>query len=180
MSTKGFIALAIVGVIIALFMIFGFSVIGAGNNAIEKEENIEENLANISITKNKANDVLVLISEALDDSNARYLEVMTAITDARSDEATVETVNLAIDVIMEAYPEGDANNAVLYDNYMTAIRLEAESLARYREAYNAAVRDYNAYVRKFPKSLYLDIYGYRVIDYDYITIPNSQSDGPLD
>ena len=182
MSKLGFGLLIGFGSFVLLVFIAFIVIAGTRDHVIELEEHTQDAWVSISTTKTSANNQLELISEAIDESNERYIEVMTAIANARNSEdgPTAESVGVVIDLIVEAYPEGDANNADLYENYMNTIRLEANNLARYREAYNDAVKEYKVYTRKTFPSIILGIIGYEVVDYEYLIIPDDVSNGPLD
>lgn len=143
---------------------------GANNRAISLEEKIELNASNIDVQRKAAINKLNGLGDALDSSNARYTEVMTAITNARQDDSTVADVQLAIDVVMEAYPEGDANNEALYTTFMNEIIIINNKIAGYREVYNADVREYRMHFRKFPNSMILSIMGIEMRDFDYIEV----------
>ena len=162
-----FIFVAIVLFIIAIGSSIVGGTIGANNHAIELEEKINESLSNIDTNKRKAISQLNLIADSIDSSDAQYLEVIEAITDARTSDLAPDEVGIAISVIMEAYPD-EPGNASLYKEQITSIRIATEELFRYRELYNSDVKEYKNYTRKIVKKIFLSFSGYETIDYEYL------------
>lgn len=179
MSKGGFIALAIVLFVLVFGGLIIGGIIGTNNHAIELEEKIEESIGNIGINKTKALSQLTLIAEAIDSSDEQYLEVIAAIADARDSDAAPEQVQLALNVIMEAYPD-EPGNASLYKEQITAITVATEELFRYRALYNSDVKEYNTYTRKFPNTIYLSITGYEVLDYEYLESTFDETNSDID
>ena len=48
------------------------------------------------------------------------------------------------------------------------------TIANYRNNYNAQVKKYNKYIRKFPNSLILSMLGYKILEEDYLSYEASQ------
>jgi LemA protein len=68
--------------------------------------------------------------------------------------------------VAEAYPDLKANEN--YKELMNELSITENLIAEYRSNFNAQVRSYNRYVRKFPTRIFLDMLGYEVQDYKYL------------
>ena len=54
-----------------------------------------------------------------------------------------------------------------YKQFMNEIATTENLLAQYKQAYNASVKNYNRYVKKFPNKQFLGLIGYEVVSYEY-------------
>lgn len=168
MKKGGFITLIAVGVLALAAIGFVGGGVGTKNTAISYEEKIGESLSNIEVERKSAVNKLTLMESALDSSNAQYDKVIAAIAAARgtTDSSAVTT---AVNLIVEAYPE-NLGNQELYKTYMNEIIIINDSIGNYRELYNSDVKEYKIYCRKFPNSMFLSIFGYDTVDYNYLTV----------
>lgn len=73
---------------------------------------------------------------------------------------------MAIAAVSEAYPELKSNEN--YKELMNELSITENLIAEYRSNYNAQVKEYTRYIRKFPARLFLDILGYESQEYDYL------------
>ena len=161
----GIIAVSIVAIIF-LFMCIAN---GPKNHAIDLEESISTAKADITIVEKKRNELLPTLADCVKEYDKHEYETLMAIIEARGNNSdqTVNEVNQIISVVAEAYPELKSNEQ--YKSLMESIELNENNIARYRENYNSLVKQYNAYVRNFPNSMFLGTTGYETIKYESLS-----------
>jgi LemA protein len=165
---KGWI---IAGVIVAVLFFFAIWMAGTYNSLVTKDEEVGKAWANVQSAYQRRADLIPnLVSTVKAYSNYEG-SVLTEITQARAGLMNAKTpadlqaadanLNSALSrllVVVENYPNLKAN-----ENYLslqdelagTENRVKTE-----RDLYNAAVKDYNINVRRFPSNLIAGWFGF--------------------
>jgi LemA protein len=158
----------IIGIIVAILLVFIPIFSGTYNRVVTLEENVNTSVSNISKEEQRRVDLFNNLVDAVE--NARDFEQATLIqlTEARgqANQGNVEEAMLTIAAVVEAYPE--IKSIALYDKAMTEFSVTENRLAGYREQYNTDVRSYNRKVRSFPSNLVLAVMGYDKQDFKYL------------
>ena len=63
-----------------------------------------------------------------------------------------------------------------YKNLMTEISLTENHLAQHKKAYNAFIKDYKKHCRSFPACMFLSMFGYEIINFEYYAADESVND----
>ena len=147
------------------------------NHVVGLEEQINTAAANIETQEKRRVDLVYNLVDAVESYNAHEKETMTAIVAARSaaDAGNVEEAQVTIQALAEAYPELKSNEN--YKTLMTELSMTENLIAEQRSNYNAQVKSYNRYVRRFPANILLNIMGYEPIDVNYLEF-EAPSDAP--
>ncbi|HBL67647.1 MAG TPA: LemA family protein, partial [Firmicutes bacterium] len=153
-----------VGIIVLLAIIFVSQYIGIRNHIVTADEGINGAWAQVDNVLQRRADLIPNLVATVKGYAAHESEVFTAIADARSKMAGAGTIDEKAEaatefegalsrllVVIENYPQlkADASFIRLQDELAgTENRLTVE-----RMRYNDLVRDYNAYIRRFPQSI---------------------------
>ena len=167
---------AIVAVIIAGI----FIVQGSQNKAIGLEENVETAKADVDTQLQRRYNVLTELAECVKQYDEHEYETLLAAIEARGaniSESEADNVVAQINAVAEAYPELKANEN--YKQFMTEIATTENLIARYKQAYNQSIKDYNRYVKAFPHRQFLNTTGYEVQSYEYYKTDKTDSE-PID
>lgn len=176
MSRKGFIVLAVSGIFVALVFIFIAIGAGAYNRAITLEENISEATSSVDVARVAAKNKLEAIEGSIEVGMNYYQDIIDAIAEARSSDWDVEQVGVALNVIMEAYPDPAVAPELIRDQ-LTEIAFSHNAIRAERDLYNALVKEYNVHFRKFPNNIILNIMGLDKQDFSFIEFSDDVIDG---
>ncbi len=163
LKPKGILGIVVIVVVIAL-VIFGIWMITAYNSLVTQEETIDSQWAQVSNEYQRKIDLIPQLVEVVEDYQefeASTLENVTALRtqwmEAKTTEAQVNASTeldkalLEVYLTYEAYPylqSIEAVSSLMYTMEGTENRITVE-----RMRYNEDVRDYNADVRSFPRSI---------------------------
>ena len=170
---KGLIAGGIVvGVIVVVIMMFA----GTYNGLVNKEEEVEGKLADISVQLERRADLIPNLVSTVKGYAAHEQEVIDSVTEARENlvnadsaedmaeansELTTALNNLL--VIVENYPDLKANtNFIQLQDELAGTE---NRIAVARNDYNAAVKSYNKTIKSFPKNILAGMFGFEEKEY---------------
>lgn len=159
---------AIIGVILAIILIFIGIVSSYRNRAISLEESVKTSLSNISKEEQRRVDLFNNIVDAVKSYNKFEESTLAKITEARAqaNSGKIENAQLTIQSVVENYPQLKSQ-----ENYKTAqleFSITENRLASYREQYNNEIKEYNKNIRSFPANLWLGISGYEPQKFEYL------------
>ena len=160
---------------VALMMVF--AVQDSGNKAIGYEESVETAKADVDTQLQRRYNVLTELAECVKQYDKHEYETLTAVIEARGaniSESEAEEVVAQINAVAEAYPELKSQEN--YKQFMTEIATTENLIAQYKQAYNASIKSYNRYVRKFPSRQFLSLIGYEVQQYEYYSTDKTDSE----
>src|SRR3984885_2316095 len=165
------IALGVVGLLIVVLLFIGGSYIGAKNQMVAKDQNVQAAFSEIDVNLQRRADLIPnLVATVKGYANVEE-SILTAIANARAVLMTAKTpdeklaandrLNVALLPLMrmqESYPQLKSN-----DQFM---RLQDElagtenRIAVSRRRYNAAIEDYNVFIQQFPNSIWAGMAGF--------------------
>ena len=175
---KNYKTLLLTGAAIAAVLIMiVFAVQSSGNKAIGYEESVETAKSDIDTQLQRRYNVLTELAECVKQYDKHEYETLTAIIEARGSNITdseAEEVVAQINAVAEAYPE--LQSQANYKTFMYEIATTENLIAQYKQAYNASIKSYNRYVRKFPSRQFLSLIGYEVQQYEYYSTDKTDSE----
>lgn len=168
--------LIILGVIALVVIILVSSISSTYNSLVSLETEVETKQAQISTQLQRRSDLIPNLVNTVKGYAAHENEVYTAIADARSKLAGADTVEELSEadsqlssalsrllVVVENYPQLKAS-----ENFI-ALQDQLEGtenrIATARNDYNAAAKEYNAKIRKFPSNIFAGLFGFEKVDY---------------
>lgn len=164
------------GVVALVVIILISSIVGSYNGFVEKQTAVESQFAQVQNVLQRRSDLIPNLVNTVKGYTAHENEVYTAISDARAKLAGANTVeeateaNSALDsalsrllVIVENYPDLKANQNFI--GLQDELAGSESRIAKERKNYNEAVQDYNASIRKFPKSIIAGLFGFDKADF---------------
>lgn len=169
------LGIIIIAVILAVVVLCVFSVQGSQNKAFSLEEQVNAADSDIKVQEKRRIDLIYNLVDCVQQYDQHEAETLTAIVQARQVDGDIQAASTAIMAVAEAYPDLKANEN--YKELMNELSITENLIAEYRSNFNAQVRSYNRYVRKFPTRIFLDMLGYEVQDYKYLDY-NAPVDAP--
>ncbi len=170
---KGLIILI---VIIAIFAIFGFSLVGSYNGFVSKQETVNQSYAQIQTQLQRRADLIPNLVNTVKGYASHEKEVLQGIADARARLAGAQTpkeaanadaqLNTALSrllVVVENYPNLKADRE--FTQLMDELAGTENRIATARRDYNTVVQDYNQQVKKFPGVIIARLFGFNEKDY---------------
>lgn len=155
---------AIVGV--GLMALCG--VMSSKNGAINLEETVKTAASDIDgkLTNrfNKFKELAQCVKKYDEHEYKTLVEVITARGKNMSGDEAKQCI-ASFSRVEERYP--DLKSQANYKHLMNDISITENSLEQVRKAYNASVREYSFYCRKFPTSIFLGMTGYEVQKFKY-------------
>ena len=169
----------IIGVgVIAVILLCVFGIQSSQNKAIALEESAKAAMTDIRTLEKKRFDLVPNLADAIKSYDKHEAETLMAVVNGRSGntDADMEEVKLAIDAVVEAYP--DLESSDLYGEFMNELSVTENSIVEHRKAYTKEVANYNRYVKKFPTRIFLDWTGYEVKEFEELNFENNSVDAP--
>jgi len=160
------LGIIIIVVILAVIVLCVFAVQGSQNKAFSLEEQVNAADSDIKVQEKRRIDLIYNLVDCVQQYDQHEAETLTAIVQARQVDGDIQAASTAIMAVAEAYPDLKANEN--YKELMNELSITENLIAEYRSNFNAQVRSYNRYVRKFPTRIFLDMLGYEVQDYKYL------------
>lgn len=164
----GFIVL---GVIVALAIILGISLVGAYNGFITKNTAADTQWAQVETQYQRRFDLIPNLVRAAEAVMEQEKEVFTALADARArysgagtpDEKAqaatqVEGALSRLLVVVENYPQLNSSQNVL--NVQAELAGTENRISVERGRYNETVQDYNLAVKRLPGALIAGLFGF--------------------
>lgn len=161
---------AVVGIIV------GF-VVGTYNGLLSGQANVEEAWSNVEVYQQRRADLIPNIVNTVKGYSDYEQETLTAVTEARNAFNNAQSVNeqveasnqmesaldIWVNAVTEAYPELKANEQ------FTALNDELTGsenrIATARKDYNSAAKSYNVEIKKFPKVIIANLFGFESFNY---------------
>lgn len=145
----------VVGIIAAIFLFITLLSMSINNSAVNKEEAIYGAKSDIQVREKRRHDLLLGMANVLEE-NMRYEEgVLTKITELRTaiDNAELGKADTILKFFVENYPTLGANEQ--FKNLMLEYSITENMIKEAREYYNDSVKDYRAFVRRFPNRIFI-------------------------
>lgn len=166
---------ALLGVL-AVGMFVGIPMVSTYNGLVTEQSNVENAWANVDSKLQRRYDLIPNLVNAVKGSMAQEKEIFTAIAEARSEIGGATNTNEKIEAnakleksvtnllaVVENYPELKSNDNV--QGLMTELAGTENRISVERDRYNEAVRDYNNKTKKFPTSMFANMFGFEEVEY---------------
>lgn len=167
-------------VIVVLGIIVYSLTVGFNNTAIEKQEDARLAWANVESSYQRRNDLITNLVNTVQGAADFERGTLTDVIEARSraTQVTVDPTNITPEqlaqfqqaqsgvssalsrllVTVERYPDIKANQNFL--QLQSQLEGTENRINVARDRYNASVREYNTYIRKFPNSIFAGMFGF--------------------
>ncbi|MEP6262905.1 MAG: LemA family protein [Gillisia sp.] len=167
-------------VIVVLGIIVYSLTVGFNNTAIEKQEDARLAWANVESSYQRRNDLITNLVNTVQGAADFERGTLTDVIEARSraTQVTVDPANITPEqlaqfqqaqsgvssalsrllVTVERYPDIKANQNFL--QLQSQLEGTENRINVARDRYNASVREYNTYIRKFPNSMFAGMFGF--------------------
>lgn len=186
MDKKVFSVVLVVGILI----VTSFLVVLSYNGMVSKSQTVDQNLSQIKNRYKTKLDILPPMLYVVNNYTIYESGLLTDITKLRTQwmnaylngNSTAQLANISdlldnnlnlIVVTWENYPDLKANT--LMSQYMGEIVDLNEQLSYARAQYNAAVRDYNTYIKSIPNNLLAGSFGYSQRSYWGTELPDGET-----
>lgn len=166
---------ALLGVL-AVGMFIGIPMVSTYNGLVTEQSNVENAWANVDSKLQRRYDLIPNLVNAVKGSMAQEKEIFTAIAEARSEIGGATNTNEKIEAnakleksvtnllaVVENYPELKSNDNV--QGLMTELAGTENRISVERDRYNEAVRGYNNKTKKFPTSMFANMFGFDEVEY---------------
>ena len=174
---------AVLGIFILLVIIFASSLIGSYNKMVKLDENVKEKWSQVENVYQRRYDLIPNLVEIVKGYAKHEKETFLAVTEARSKaggtfniskevlndpkmfqkfQAAQSTLGGALQrllVVMERYPDLKANQNFL--SLQDQLEGTENRIAVERKRFNHASRDFNTYIKQFPRIFIANMMGFR-------------------
>ena len=174
---SGKIVLIAIAIIVAVILLGVFAIQGVQNKAIAYEEQIGTAQSDIKVQEKRRADLIPNLVDCVKAYDEHEYQTLMDVVGARgvSSDQSVNEIQTMISAVAEAYPELKSNEN--YRELMNELAATENLIANYRSNYNTWVKKYKQYVRQFPNKPILNMLGYEVVEYSYLTY-NVSEDAP--
>jgi LemA protein len=180
------IALIILGILVAIVLLFGMSVIGTRNELVTQRNTVEAAFAQVEVALQRRADLIPNLVETVKGFASQEKDVIASVANARAALSGARTpaekisANGQLDgalsrllVVVESYPQlkSDANFMRLQDELAgTENRIAVE-----RRKYNETVQKYNTTIELFPNNIAASLFGFQRNDAYFKTEPGART-----
>lgn len=173
------------GVIILLLLMAVFSIVGSYNNMVTKEENVAGQWSQVENVYQRRADLIPNLVATVKGYAGHEKETLEGVVEARAkatqtkvdvgnlDAAAIQKFQAAQDglssalsrlmVVVEKYPDLKANQNFL--ELQAQLEGTENRITVERQRFNDTAKDYNTYIRKFPKNIWAGMFGFEKKDY---------------
>jgi len=172
----------VLGIVIVIGLIMVFSGIGIYNEMVRLDEGVKEKWSQVENVYQRRLDLIPNLVETVKGYAAHERETFQAVTEARSKvggvmnvpgqalanpemfqkfqqaQASLSSALQRLMVVVERYPDLKANENFL--SLQSQLEGTENRIAVERKRFNEAAREYNTYIRKFPKVILANMFGF--------------------
>ena len=172
----------VLGIVIVIGLIMVFSGIGIYNEMVRLDEGVKEKWSQVENVYQRRLDLIPNLVETVKGYAAHEKETFQAVTEARSKvggvmnvpgqaltnpemfqkfqqaQASLSSALQRLMVVVERYPDLKANENFL--GLQSQLEGTENRIAVERKRFNEAAREYNTYIRKFPKVILANMFGF--------------------
>ena len=173
----------VLGIVILIGLILVFSGIGTYNQMVKLDEGVKEKWSQVENVYQRRLDLIPNLVETVKGYAAHERETFQAVTEARSKvggvmnvpgqaltnpemfqqfqqaQAALSGALQRLMVVVERYPDLKANENFL--SLQSQLEGTENRIAVERKRFNEAAREFNTYIRKFPKVILANMFGFR-------------------
>lgn len=166
---------ALLGVLV-VGMFIGMPMVSTYNGLVTEQSNVDTAWANVDSKLQRRYDLIPNLVNAVKGSMAQETAIFTAIAEARSEIGGAKTTSDKVEAnakleksvtnllaVVENYPELKSNDNV--QGLMTELAGTENRISVERDRYNEAVRGYNNKTKKFPTSIFANMFGFEEVEY---------------
>lgn len=173
-------SIIVIGVLGLLILWLVFSAIGSYNSMVTKDEAVDGQWAQVENVYQRRADLIPNLVNTVKGYAAHEKETLEGVVNARA-KATSTTINAnnldaaalqkfqaaqdglssalsRLMVVVEKYPDLKANQNFL--ELQAQLEGTENRIANERMKFNETAKDFNTYIRKFPKNLYAGMFGF--------------------
>lgn len=166
--SKGLItALVIIGAIVLIGLIFVGWGSGIYDKAVAAQEQVNQAFGDVQATYQRRADLVPNLVATVKAAAENEKQILTQVTQARAGITSAQTpddleiagrkINTAINLAFEAYPQ--IRSTENFQDLQAQLEGTENRINVARQRYNAAVSNYNTYVRGFFKRMALNMFG---------------------
>ncbi len=162
--------------LIAIIVIIAVSIIGKYNTMVTMSEEVDAKFSDIDTQLQRRSDLIPNLVNSVKGYMAHEQSIIDSVTTARTklvnassvaekaeaDSELTKALNNLL-VVVENYPDIKASSN--YTQLMDELSGTENRIATARRDYNGAVKDYNAFIKKFPQSIIAGIFNFDAKDY---------------
>lgn len=161
--------------IVIILIIVGIPV-AAYNSVLSEQADVEEEMADIDTQLQRRADLIPNLVKTVKAYTSHESNVFREVTDAREAMISANTMSEKSEAndqvtsalnrliaVAEAYPQLTSDK--VYMGLMDELAGTENRISTARIDYNEDVKDYNLAIRRFPKSIIANIFGFRAADY---------------
>lgn len=176
-------------VVLLIIVIIVGTIIASYNSTVQMRENIDSDYAQVINRIQQRHDKMEQIISAVEGLQEHATDIYKMITDARTAYSEAKDIDGYIEadsmdakalnnllVVVESNPSITATSA--YYAYIDEASAMENALAIARKDYNDSVRIYNTEVKKFPKVLYIGMFGFEK-EMEYWQLADGAGEIPL-
>ena len=171
---KGSVILIAVLAVVAVIVI---ALVGGYNSMVDAQTDVEQKQADIQTQLQRRADLIPNFVatvkgysdyeqstlQAVTEARAAVGRATTAESMAQADEQLDKAISVWVNAVTEAYPDLKANqNYIALQDELAGTE---NRIAVARQDYNESAKEYNAMIRRFPKSLLAGMFGFEKVSY---------------
>lgn len=163
-------------VVVAIIAIIAIALIGSYNGMVSKRENVDSKMSNLDVMLQRRADLIPNLVSTVKGYAKHEDEIIGKVTDARTKLVNASSVEEkstannelskslnALMVVVENYP--DLKSSQNFTQLSDELAGTENRIAVARKDYNDAVNTYNTTIRKFPNSLFANMFGFEKATY---------------
>lgn len=160
-------ALSVIGGLILIVIFFVMWGTGVYDKAVGMQEDVNKEWADVQATYQRRADLVPALVETVKGAAENERGILTAVTEARAGIVNAKTpedleiagrkINTAINLAYEAYPQ--IKSTENFQDLQSQLEGTENRINVARQDYNAAIKDYNTFVRGFFKKMALNMFG---------------------
>lgn len=155
--------LIIGGVLLFVFIVF-MMYRSSYNKAVDYQENVDQKWGDVGATYQRRADLIPQLVATVKGAAANERGILTQVTEARAGIVGAKTpedmeiagrkINTAINLAFEAYPQ--IRSTANFSDLQAQLEGTENRISVARQNYNEAVKEYNAHIRGFFNSMFLN------------------------
>ena len=167
----------IIGAVAAVVILLAALFIGGYNSLVEGETEVESAWSDIEVDLQRRADLIPNLVETVKEYKDYEQSTLTAVTEARNAfinakgaeekseayNAMDSALSVWVNAVTEAYPE--LKSTEQFKSLMDSLEGTENRIAYARTEYNDEVKEYNADLRKFPKSIIAAMFGFEKAEF---------------
>ena len=165
----GWLVPAIIGAVVLLLVVL--PAIGSYNGLVGKDNDVDAQFSQIDVAQQRRFDLVPNLVNTLENVQAQERDVFVEIARLRTAYERADDIDAKVQaaenldaafarlpILIQQQPELRSNEIAL--GLLDELAGTENRIARERQLYNEAIRDYNSSVRSFPSSIWAGVFGF--------------------